>query len=86
MFRILPDLALDNMDNDGDEDVENIVHSMMITMMILTVKKTRTMMMVEIIYGDEGRLCNVQVQILPDLPSEKSDVNYDDNAEDMGKK
>ena len=43
-------------------------------------------MMVEIIYGDEGRLCNVQVQILPDLPSEKSDVNYDDNAEDMGKK
>ena len=44
MFRILPDLALDNLDdhdNDGGEDVENIVHSMMITMMILTVKNMR---------------------------------------------
>ena len=34
----------------------------------------------------QGDYAMCRSRILPDLPSDKSDVNYDDNDEDKGKK
>ena len=84
MFRILSDLALDNLDdhdNDGDEDVENIIHSKDDNNDDFDGKEDEVVIMVK--QGDSA-MC--RSRILLDLPSDKSDVNYDDNEEDKGKK
>ena len=84
LFRILSALALDNLDdhdNDGDEDVENITHSKDDNNDDFDGKEDEVVIMVK--QGDSA-MC--RSRILLDLPSDKSDVNYDDNEEDKGKK